>query len=184
MHETSPGVVEKHELSIRSDNKSELNGANSKTNTDMEFETVKNENIDDENDAEQRIYDDPCELMDDVPIFRLPKSRSWFCCPSADAFCVPASSSAMVAATGQTNSLFYSRYPDYSLVTEAPRTHFQSVCCLPKVEKNSIFFSINPPTAALNWIYDITWGPLAMCVRLFSHFFLLFSDTSSKQRHD
>jgi hypothetical protein len=165
MHETSPGVAEEHELSIRSDNKSELNGANSKTNIDMELKSVKNENIDDDVDAEQRIYDDPCDLMDDVPIFRMPKSRSWFCCPSSDAFCVPASSSAMAATTGQTNNLFYNRYPDYSLVTEAPRTHYHSVCCLVKRRENSIFFSNKfPPTAALNWIYDIIWGLLAMCV--------------------
>lgn len=168
MHETSPGVVEEHELSIRSDNKSELNGANSKINTDMEFENVKNENID-ESDAEQRIYDDPCELMDDVPIFNLPKSRSWFCCPSADAFCVPASSSAMVAATGQTN-IFYNRYPDYSLVTEAPRTQYQTVCWLVKKRRGNSIFLINfPPTAALNWIYDIIRGATHNVCYAFSH---------------
>lgn len=131
MHETSPGVVEKHELSIRSDNKSELNGANSKILIDMESNSVKNENIDDDDDdSEQRIYDDPCDLMDDVPIFHLTKSRSWFCCPSSDAFCIPATSTA--AASSQNNNLFYNRYPDYSLVTEAPRTQLQAVCCLVK----------------------------------------------------
>lgn len=135
MHETSPGVVEKHELSFKSDNKSELNGDNSKAKVDMELESVKNENIDDDDELEQRIYDDPCDLMDDIPIFRLTKSRSWFCCPSSDAFCVPATSAA-AGATGQTNNIFYNRYPDYSLVTEAPRIQFHTVCCLVKCQEN------------------------------------------------
>lgn len=130
MHETSPGIVEKHKLSIRRDNKSELNGANSKTIVDMELESMKNQiiNNEDEDELEQRIYDDPCDLMDDVPIFRMTKSHSWFCCPSSEAFCVPTSSN-LAGSAGQTNNVFYNRCPDYSLVTEAPRTQFDSVCC-------------------------------------------------------
>jgi hypothetical protein len=139
MHETSPGVVKKHELSITSDNKSELNGANSKTNIDMEFKSVKNENTENDDELEQRIYDDPCDLMDDVPIFRLTKSRSWFCCPSADAFCVPATTSTAAAAN---NNIFYNRCPDYSLVTESPRTQFHSVCCFSDARKIQFSFCL------------------------------------------
>lgn len=118
MHETSPGQVEKHELSIRSDNKSELNGAKTETIIDMEHTTVKNENIDDGDDSElnQRIYDDPCELMDGTPIFRLARSRSWFCCPSSE------------VNTTQ-SSTFYNRCPDFSLITEEPKTPLNSVGC-------------------------------------------------------
>lgn len=115
MHETSPGQVVEQDLSIRSDNKSELNGANTKTSFDMERATVKNKNVDDCDDDSQRIYDDPCDLMDDVPIFRLARSRSWFCCPSSEAVANPS------------NSIFYNRCPDYSLVTEAPKIQFHTV---------------------------------------------------------
>ena len=134
MHETSPGGLKEHEISITNDNKSELNGANSfKINIDME--SVINENIDNDFDSEQRIYDDPCDLMEDYPIFQLTKSRSWFCCPSSDA---------TSAANIQTNNLFYNRYPDYSLVTEAPRTQLHCVCCLVKSHENSVFYP-RPP---------------------------------------
>lgn len=120
MHETSPGHVEEHELSIRSDNKSELNGAKTKTIIDMEHTTVKiDENIDDgvESEVNQRIYDDPCELMEESPIFRLARSRSWFCCPSSEVI------------TTQSNNTFYDRCPDFSLITEEPKTPFHSVGC-------------------------------------------------------
>lgn len=117
MHETSPGRVEEHKLSI-SDNRSELNGAKMKTNIVMDVKTRKrreNENIDDcDDELNQRIYDDPCELMDEAPILRLARSRSWFCCPSTDA-------------TAQSNNRFYNRCPDYPLVTEAPRVQFHAV---------------------------------------------------------
>lgn len=89
----------------------------------MEFSSL-NIDIIGESDSEQRIYDDPCDLMDDVPIFHLPISRSWFCCPT-DKFCIPTSSN-----PGQTNNAFYNNYPDYSLVTEAPTTQNQTVCFL------------------------------------------------------
>lgn len=116
MHETSPGAVKRHKLSIRSDNKSEFNGAYSyKINIDMK--SVKNENVDNDSDSEQIIYDDPCDLMDEYPIFHVTKSRSWFCCPSSDAS----------AANVQSNNLFYNRNPDYSLVTEAPISRLHSV---------------------------------------------------------
>lgn len=115
MHETSPGQVEEHKLSI-SDRQSELNGAKTKTNIVMDLEAVKNENIDDCDDEQsQRIYDDPCELLDEASRVRLPRSRSWFCCPSTDA-------------TTQSNNRFYNRCPDYPLVTEAPRIQFHAVC--------------------------------------------------------
>lgn len=119
MHETSPGQVEEHELSIRSDNRSELNGAKTKTIIDMEHTTVKNENIDDGDDDEvnQRIYDDPCELMEEAPIFRMARSRSWFCCPSSE------------VVTTQSNNTFYNRCPDFSLVMEEPKTPLDSVGC-------------------------------------------------------
>lgn len=115
MHETSPGQVEKHEISIRSDNKSELNGAKMKTNIEIDETSVKTINMDDEEDeSTMRIYDDPCDLMDEAPIFRLPRSRSWFCCPSSEV-------------TTQSNNMFYNRCPDYSLVTEAPKIQFHTV---------------------------------------------------------
>lgn len=129
MHETSPGQVEEHELSIRSDNKSELNGAKTKTIIDMENTTVKNENIDDGDDSDinQRIYDDPCELMDGTPIFRLTRSRSWFCCPSSEVI------------TTQSNSTFYNRCPDLPLVTEEPKIPLHTVGCLMRVKSRSNF---------------------------------------------
>lgn len=113
MHDTSPGQVEEHELSI-SDNRSELNGAKMKTNIVMNVETVKNEETTCDDELNQRIYDDPCELMNEAPILRLARSRSWFCCPSTDV-------------TTQANNRFYNRCPDYPLVTEAPRIQFQAV---------------------------------------------------------
>lgn len=125
MHETSPGQVEKHELSIRSDNKSEFDGANIDMN--VKFESFESEGDD---ESTQRIYDDPCELMDDVPIFRMPRSRSWFCCPSTENT-VP-------------NSIFYNRCPDYSLVTEAPKIQLHTVGrpIARKHQTNSIFFRL------------------------------------------
>lgn len=130
MHETSPGGVEKHELSITSDNKSELNGAKANAGIDMELKAM---NIDDESD--QRIYDDPCDLMDDIPIFNMTRSRSWFCCPSSDAFCMPA--------TTQSNSIFYNRGPDYALVTEPPKIQYATVgrpSLRVIAKQNSIYF--------------------------------------------
>lgn len=129
MHETSPGQVGEHELSIKSDNTSELNGAKSKTNVDMDEASVKTGNMEDEDESTMRIYDDPCELMDEVPIFRLPRSRSWFCCPSSEV-------------TTQSNNLFYDRCPDYSLVTEAPKIQFHTVGrrSLLRVKSNLIQF--------------------------------------------
>lgn len=113
MHETSPGQVEEHELSIRSDKKSEFNGARTKTSSEMdEISTVKIESLEECDD--ERIYDDPCDLLDEVPILRMPKSRSWFCCPSTD------------SAT-QSSNPFYNRCQDYALVTEAPRIQFHTV---------------------------------------------------------
>jgi hypothetical protein len=156
MHETSPGRVDEHELSIRSDNKSDFNGAKTKTNLDMDEVTVKNENIEDEgddSDSKLRIYDDPCELMDGAPIFRMPRSRSWFCCPSSEAFRSPQTSA-------QSNNIFYDRCPDYPLVTEAPRIQFHAVGFRHKHQQmfDSKFprstFARRPPTG-LNWIYDI-----------------------------
>lgn len=146
MHETSPGQVEKHEISIRSDNKSELNGAKTTTNVDMNELPVKSENIDDE-EAGQRIYDDPCELLDEAPIFRMARSRSWFCCPSSDV-------------TTQSNNLFYNRCPEYPLVTEAPRLQFHAVGCQKVARKHrtrfsSISFSARRPPFGLNWICDV-----------------------------
>jgi hypothetical protein len=123
MHETSPGRDGKHELSISGDNTSELNGSETKTQVDMDDVTVKNENIDsdgDDGDSRQRIYDDPCELMEGAPMFRMPKSRSWFCCPSTDAF-------RSAQAGEHPNNIFYDRCPDYPMVTEAPRIQFHSV---------------------------------------------------------
>jgi hypothetical protein len=123
MHETSPGQDEKHEISISGDNESELNGSKTKTKLDMDEATVKNENIDsecDDGDSRQRIYDDPCELMEGAPIFRMAKSRSWFCCPSTDAF-------RSAQAGDHPNNIFYDRCPDFPLVTEAPRIQFHSV---------------------------------------------------------
>lgn len=137
MHETSPGQGEEHELSICSDNKSESNGAKTKTNLDMEEATVKTrENIDnesDDGDSKQRIYDDPCELMEGAPLFHMPKSRSWFCCPSSDAFRSPQTSAL-------SNDIFYNRCPDYPLVTEAPRIQFHSVGLLRKHRANVRFY--------------------------------------------
>lgn len=132
MHETSPGQVEEHELSIRSDNKSELNGAKTKTNVYMERTTMKAENVDDDGDVDSslRIYDDPCDLMDDVPIFRMARSRSWFCCPSSESTVAPPT------------SIFHNRCPEYSLVTEAPKIKLHTVCgpVARKRRRNSIFF--------------------------------------------
>lgn len=128
MHETSPGQVEKHELSIRSDNTSDLHGATTKTVSDMDDRTVRSEKFDGD-DSSLRIYDDPCELLDNVPIFRMPRSRSWFCCPSTEA-------------TTQSNSLFYSRCPDYPLVTEAPRIQFHTVGWQPITRKHRTKFSL------------------------------------------
>lgn len=159
MHETSPGQVEKHELSIRSisDNKSELNGAETKTNIVMEETTMKKENIDEDDELNQRIYDDPCDLLDDVPIYRMQRSRSWFCCPSSDA-------------ANQPNSIFYNRCPDYSLVTEAPKIQYHTVGLplrvnMKQIEFSSIIFRrphVRPPTGS-NWIYDIIASELNMC---------------------
>lgn len=141
MHETSPGAVKKRELSIRSDNKSELSCANSKI--DM---ALKNDNTDDDDELEMRIYDDPCDLMDDVPIFRMAKSRSWFCCPSSEAFC---NQQQAITTAGQPNNIFYNRGPDYSLVTEAPRIQFHTVCRLVKSQKKIQFsFSFLPECGA------------------------------------
>jgi hypothetical protein len=117
MHETSPGQVKKHEISIRRDNKSELDGAKLKINIDMEVKAVKNEFDDDDEEEMVPIYDDPCDLMNDKPIFRMQRSRSWFCCPSSE------------APTNQSNNIFYNRCPDnFSLVTEAPTIQLRSVC--------------------------------------------------------
>lgn len=121
MHETSPGQVKIHELSI-SDSQSELN--ETKTNIGMD---VKNENIFDCDELNQRIYDDPCELIDDAPkTLGLPRSRSWFCCPSTDV-------------TTQSNNRFYNRCPDYPLVTEAPRIQFHAVGFFRLLRVNQIF---------------------------------------------
>lgn len=146
MHETSPGGVEKHELSITSDNKSELDGAKANANIDMELKSMKTDIVDDESD--QRIYDDPCDLLDDVPIFRMSRSRSWFCCPSNEAAC---------PATAQPHSIFYNRYPDYSLVTEPPRVQYATVG-RPSLRVQFNFLSImffSPRAGGINWIYDI-----------------------------
>lgn len=117
MHETSPGNVEKRKLSINSDNECELHGAKMKTNIDMDTKSM-NTNT----EISQIIYDDPCDLIDDVSMFRLTRSRSWFCCavcPTMETFCVPPAV--------QSNNIFNNRCPDYILITEAPKIQFHSV---------------------------------------------------------
>ena len=64
--------------------------------------------------SQQRIYDDPCELMgSNSTVFRMPRSRSWLCCPTEDELNQP---------TSTFNRVEYSY-----LVTEAPRPQFNHV---------------------------------------------------------
>lgn len=70
---------------------------------------------DEDSVSNQRIYDDPCELLEDSPIYRLTRSRSWFCCSNHDRMCDPVHSADL-----------FNRC-DYSLVTEAPKIQINAV---------------------------------------------------------
>lgn len=64
--------------------------------------------------SQQRIYDDPCELMgSNSAVFRMPRSRSWLCCPTEDELNQPTST--------------FDRVEYSYLVTEAPRPQFNHV---------------------------------------------------------
>ena len=69
-------------------------------------------------DLDQRTYDDPCDLMEEWSSpAHLPRSRSWLCCPNA--IKTPKNSEPKL---NRGLSCQYS-----SLITEAPRPHYDSV---------------------------------------------------------
>lgn len=120
MHETSDGencgITQPEQLktSEKSDENVQVQGVEVKMITNLRA-LRKINSYDEDSVSNQRIYDDPCELLEGSPIYRLTRSRSWFCCSNRDRICDPVHSADL-----------FNRC-DYSLVTEAPKIQFNAV---------------------------------------------------------